>query len=145
MSTSELLITQVLISLLVVALYHLWASRNKQAAPPNPNPNLNLNLNLNPNPNLLSQSRSTPSAPRPSVLPAPPLPAFAVPVPSPPKPLSPPQPMPPEILAVIAAAIAVVLGRPHRVVSVEQAAYTPEVNVWALEGRMKHFMSHKVR
>jgi hypothetical protein len=54
-------------------------------------------------------------------------------------------PPPPEILAVIAAAITVALGRPHRVVSIEQSAYTPEVNVWALEGRMKQFMSHKVR
>ncbi len=53
---------------------------------------------------------------------------------------------PPEILAVIAAAIAVVLGRPHRVVSVQQGlARTPEVNVWAMEGRVEQFMSHKVR
>jgi len=56
------------------------------------------------------------------------------------------EPLPPEMLAVIAAAIAVVLGQPHRVVSVQQAAaQTPEVNVWALEGRMEQFMSHKIR
>jgi hypothetical protein len=54
--------------------------------------------------------------------------------------------MPPEIVAIIAAAIAVVLDRPHRVVSVQQAGgQTPEVNVWAMEGRMQQFMSHKVR
>ncbi|HWD17672.1 MAG TPA: hypothetical protein VHB20_00205, partial [Verrucomicrobiae bacterium] len=54
--------------------------------------------------------------------------------------------IPAEVVAVIAAAVAVILGRPHRVVSVEPAlVQTPEVNVWALEGRMEHFMSHKVR
>jgi|ERR1039458_3130241 hypothetical protein len=144
MSTLEILITQVVISLLVVTLYHLWASRNKQAAPLNPAPNLN--PNLNPNPNLQSVSRAIQPAPPASVPLAPPVPALAVPIPTPPKPLPAPQPMPPEILAVIAAAITVVLGRPHRVVSVHQAAVpAPDINVWALEGRMKHFMSHKVR
>src|ERR1019366_5427685 len=136
MSTLEILITQVVISLLVVTLYHLWASRNKQAAPLNPAPN----------PNLQSVPRAIHPAPPASVPLAPPVPALAVPIPTPPKPLPAPQPMPPEILAVIAAAITVVLGRPHRVVSVHQAAVpAPDINVWALEGRMKHFMSHKVR
>ena len=54
--------------------------------------------------------------------------------------------VPPEILAVIAAAIAVVLGRPHRVVSVQQAAaLAPEGNAWAMEGRVEQFLSHRVR
>jgi hypothetical protein len=78
--------------------------------------------------------------------PAPVSPVIVTPVATPPK--APPtvEPVPPEILAVIAAAVAVVLGRPHRVVSVQQAAaQTPEVNVWALEGRMEQFMSHKIR
>ena len=52
---------------------------------------------------------------------------------------------PPEIVAVIAAAIAVVLGRPHRVLSVQQAPAQPPVNVWAMEGRVEQFMSHRVR
>ncbi len=137
MSTLEIFISQVVISLLVVTLYHLWASRHKQAAPPNPN--------LNRNPILPSVPHSHQLAPPASAPPATSLPAVAAPIPVPPKPLPAPQATPPEILAVIAAAIAVVLGRPHRVVSIEQTAYTPELNVWALEGRMKHFMSHKVR
>ena len=68
----------------------------------------------------------------------------AAPVVLPPKSLPVAGPVPPEILAVIAAAVSVVLGRAHRVVSVQQSP-TPEMNVWALEGRMKQFMSHKVR
>jgi hypothetical protein len=52
----------------------------------------------------------------------------------------------PEILAVIAAAIAVILGRPHQVVSVQQAAVlAPEGNAWAREGRVEQFLSHRVR
>ena len=51
-----------------------------------------------------------------------------------------------EIVAVIAAAIAVLLGRPYRLVSVNPLAVpTPHLNVWALEGRTQIFMSHKVR
>jgi hypothetical protein len=74
------------------------------------------------------------------------LPVVVAPVAPPPKPSPVVEPMPPELLAVIAAAIAVVLGQPHRVVSVQQAAgHTPEVNVWALEGRVEQFLSHKIR
>jgi hypothetical protein len=102
------LLTQIAISLLVVMLYHLWASRRK------------------------------PSAPAP--------PFVLAPVANAPKTSPAAEPMPPEIVAIIAAAIAVVLDRPHRVVSVQQAGgQTPEVNVWAMEGRMQQFMSHKVR
>jgi hypothetical protein len=51
-----------------------------------------------------------------------------------------------EIAAVIAAAVAVVVGRPHRLVSVQPATPSaPYMNVWALEGRTQIFMSHKVR
>lgn len=54
----------------------------------------------------------------------------------------------PEIVAVIAAAVAVVLDRPHRVLAVRQVN-VPEtishVNVWAFEGRTQIFTSHKVR
>jgi hypothetical protein len=51
-----------------------------------------------------------------------------------------------EIVAVIAAAIAVSLGRPYRLVSVNPLAVpAPHMNVWAVEGRTQIFMSHKVR
>ena len=53
----------------------------------------------------------------------------------------------PEIAAVIAAAVAVVLDRPHLMVSVQQvtAPVVPNLNPWAVEGRTQIFMSHKVR
>jgi len=53
----------------------------------------------------------------------------------------------PEIAAVIAAAIAVYLDRPYRLVAVQQvtAPVVPHLNVWAFEGRTQLFMSHKVR
>ncbi len=51
-----------------------------------------------------------------------------------------------ETVAVIAAAIAVLLGRPYRLVAVNPLAVpAPHLNVWALEGRTQIFMSHKVR
>jgi hypothetical protein len=115
MSVPALLTSQVAISLLVVALYHLWVSRKKQAAPASQQP-----------------------VPMSPVVPAP--------VATPPK--TPPavESVPPEILAVIAAAIAVILGRPYQVVSVQQAvALAPEGNVWAREGRVEQFLSHRVR
>jgi hypothetical protein len=107
MSIPAILI-QIVVSLMVVTLYHLWVSRKKEAATA---------------PAVVVAPVATPSKTSPIV-----------------------EPMPPEMLAVIAAAIAVVLDRPHRVVSVQQPlAQTPEVNVWALEGRMEQFMSHKIR
>jgi hypothetical protein len=121
MFTTELLLSQVAISLLVVTFYHLWVARKKQPVPPL------------------------------STLPTPSAPSIAMPVPaaiisSPAKTLPVAEQMPPEILAVIAAAIAVVLGQPCRVVSAQPAAAPmPELNVWALEGRMDQFKSHKVR
>lgn len=52
----------------------------------------------------------------------------------------------PEIAAVIAAAIAVVFDRPHRLVSVQPVQTpVPYLNVWALEGRTQIFQSHKIR
>jgi len=123
MSILELLV-QVGISIVVVVLYHLWVSRKEHpaAAAPAPRP------------------VATPVAP-----PATPAVVAATAV-TPPKITPAAEPMPPEMLAVIAAAIAVVLGRPHRVVSVQQGlARTPEANVWAMEGRVEQFMSHKVR
>jgi hypothetical protein len=52
----------------------------------------------------------------------------------------------PEIIAVIAAAVAVVLAKPFRLVSVQKVETpVPYLNVWALEGRTQIFQSHKVR
>lgn len=52
----------------------------------------------------------------------------------------------PEIAAAIAAAVAMLMDRPYRLVSVQPAAIpTPYLNVWAVEGRTQIFQSHKVR
>jgi hypothetical protein len=51
-----------------------------------------------------------------------------------------------ELLAIISAAVAAVLDRPYRVLEVQRR--TPVVtwvNAWAIEGRFKHYSSHKVR
>lgn len=51
-----------------------------------------------------------------------------------------------ELVAVISAAVAAVLDRPYRMVSVQPvAAPVPHLNVWALEGRTQIFQSHKIR
>ncbi len=51
-----------------------------------------------------------------------------------------------EIVAVITAAIAIILDRPFRLVSVQPLAVSEShLNVWALEGRTQIFHSHKVR
>jgi hypothetical protein len=51
-----------------------------------------------------------------------------------------------EIVAVVAAAIAVMLDRPHRLISVVPIEIAvPHLNVWAFEGRSQLFVSHKVR
>jgi hypothetical protein len=77
---------------------------------------------------------------------APVSPVVLAPVATPPK--TPPavEAVPPETLAVIVAAIAVILDRPHQVVSVQPAAVlAPEGNAWAIEGRVEQFLSHRVR
>jgi hypothetical protein len=53
----------------------------------------------------------------------------------------------PQIAAVIAAAVSIVIDRPYRLVSVQQVSVpvVPHLNVWAVEGRTQIFMSHKVR
>ena len=53
----------------------------------------------------------------------------------------------PQIAAVIAAAVSIVIDRPYRLVSVQQVTVpvVPHLNVWAMEGRTQIFMSHKVR
>ena len=57
-----------------------------------------------------------------------------------------PEAIPGETLALIAAAVATVVGRPHRVLGVEKAPVAVAwVNAWAIEGRFQHYSSHKVR
>ena len=51
-----------------------------------------------------------------------------------------------EIVAVIAAALAIVLEKPHKVVSVQPVvAPVAHLNVWAFEGRIELTMSHRIR
>src|SRR5580704_14729257 len=51
-----------------------------------------------------------------------------------------------EIVAVIAAAVAVLFDQPCKLVSVQSAVTTSaNLNVWAMEGRSQIFLSHKVR
>jgi hypothetical protein len=51
-----------------------------------------------------------------------------------------------ETVAIISAAIAAILDRPYRLVSVQPVtAPVPHLNVWALEGRTQIFQSHKIR
>jgi len=55
----------------------------------------------------------------------------------------PPEKLPPELVAVLAASVQVALkGRRHRVVSITQTTSTSN---WAAEGRREHFSSHRVR
>ncbi len=54
--------------------------------------------------------------------------------------------VPSEIAAVIAAAVAMLIKQPYRLVSVQQVATpVPHLNVWALEGRTQIFQSHRIR
>jgi hypothetical protein len=58
-----------------------------------------------------------------------------------------------EIAATIAAAVAMVIDGPHRIVGVEpvaKPAFGPwplgaVLNTWAMEGRVQHFSSHRLR
>ena len=126
------LAAQVIVTVIVVALYHVWVTSGKSEVPPPPV-----------------------SLPHPHVPPAPaPTPTPAVPKPEP-APIPIPVPVvlarssgdvEPEIAAVIAAAVALVLDRPHRVLAVQQVTVpVPHLNVWAWEGRTQLFMSHKIR
>ncbi len=125
MSIIQILI-QITIAVVVVCLYHVWVSGKKQEPEArNPSPFV----------------APPPSAPAP----APVLAQAPVAAPPPPKPAPVLEQTAPEVMAVIAAAIAVVLGKPHRVVAVETAVAGPDINVWALEGRGEQFLSHKIR
>lgn len=55
-----------------------------------------------------------------------------------------------ETLALVAAAVALAVKRPHRVVAVQETSPRIEaphfvINPWSMEGRFQHFGSHKVR
>lgn len=51
-----------------------------------------------------------------------------------------------EIVAVIAAALAAVFDKPHRVLSVQPVSVpVPHMNVWAFEGRIELTTSHRIR
>ena len=51
--------------------------------------------------------------------------------------------MSPELVAVIAAAAAEMLGQPHRVVKIR--GMTPADLGWSLKGRLEHHQSHKLQ
>lgn len=50
----------------------------------------------------------------------------------------------PEVCAVVAAAVHVALGSPHRVVQITSPGFA-SANVWGVEGRREIFSSHRVR
>lgn len=52
--------------------------------------------------------------------------------------------IPPEVIAVIAAAVAVTLRKPHRILRI-QPANNPWLQAWAGEGRRQIFQSHQLR
>jgi type IV secretory pathway VirB10-like protein len=120
------IVSQIAVTVVIVGLYHLWVTGRKGATTPATPP----------------PAAAAPPKPQPIALAAPP-PAAQ------PAPIVAVQPaakeVEPEIVAVIAAAIAVVLGRPHRMVSVQQSAQGSQASAWAMEGRVEHFQSHKFR
>jgi S-DNA-T family DNA segregation ATPase FtsK/SpoIIIE len=143
---------QIGISIAVVAFYHfLIASRKKPAEsradtdPSRSGASSERRHLPEPPPAPVAPALTAPPAPIAPVISTAPLPIAAT-VAAPPPPTVPASAeTPPEILAVIAAAIAVVIGKAHRVVAVQQTVPTPQMNVWALEGRVEQFMSHRVR
>ena len=57
---------------------------------------------------------------------------------------------PPDVMAVIAAAVALVLDTPHRILAVQHLAIPQDtvlyvLNPWSMEGRFQIFRSHRVR
>jgi len=51
--------------------------------------------------------------------------------------------LPEEMLVVIAAAVAAVLDRPHRIVHIR--GMTPADHGWSLEGRLQQHQSHRIQ
>jgi hypothetical protein len=127
------IISQLIIAVVVVGIYHFWVTARKQPM-----------ATVEPAPRAESLVRAQPVAlpVLPNAQPAPVTPPVVRPAVSI-QPIA--ATVEPEIIAVIAAAVAVVLGRPYRVVSVQASPLAPQGNVWALEGRIEQFMSHRVR
>ena len=125
------LLLQVLITLVVVAIYHVWTTSRVTTAPVQHR-------------EVEKQARPQPaSVPAPAAAPV--IAVAAIPQPAVAK-TAPVESFPAEIAAVIAAAIAVVLDTPHRVLSIQPAyASPPHLNVWAFEGRTEIFQSHRIR
>jgi hypothetical protein len=132
------ILSQIAISLITVALYHFLVSRKKQPAPGAPPFMVSPPVVVAPAPVIAATAPVAPAA-----VVAPVIQAVAVSPPAKSTPAA--ESTPPEIVAVIAAAIAVVLGRPHRVISVQQGPAQPLASAWAMEGRVEQFMSHRVR
>lgn len=56
----------------------------------------------------------------------------------------------PETTALIAAAVAMAIQKPHKIVSIQESQLELDVplyilNPWSMEGRFQHFSSHKIR
>jgi len=119
------LILQVVIALLAVGLYHVWVSGRKAGEPP-----------------AIAPREQPPAIVHSNV----PVPSTTASVAVQPAVARTADTAPAEIAAVIAAAVAMVLGRPHRVVSVQNIGVAEaRFNVWAHEGRQRIFDSHKFR
>lgn len=56
-----------------------------------------------------------------------------------------PTAIPPEVIAVIAAAVDTTLGAPHRIVAVQLADSSSGHAAWSVEGRREIYRSHRVR
>lgn len=118
------LLSQTVIALIVVAVYHVWINQrrgrtDRSATSVVPHPPAIVPANL------VTLPRQTPPSPVP----------VSKPVDS----------LEGEIAAVIAAAVSVVLDGPLRILSVQPVTATPYLNVWAFEGRLEIFTSHKFR
>ena len=117
------LASQTAIALIVVAIYHVWSSsrrRSSQNAAEIPH----AGLGGTPTTRILPQQQPIPTP-------------IANPIDT----------LEGEIAAVIAAAVATVLDGPLKILHVQQvtAPVPAYLNVWAHEGRLQIFMSHKVR
>jgi hypothetical protein len=117
------LASQTAVALLVVAIYHVWSTTRRRSSQNGPETN-HAGLGGAPTIRILPQEQP------------------------PPAPISKPtDTLEAEIAAVIAAAVATVLDGPLKILHVQQVtAHIPAyLNVWAYEGRLQIFTSHKVR
>jgi hypothetical protein len=118
------LFSQTVIALIVVAVYHVWVSQRREQT---------------------DQSITPVVRQPPAIVPASVVMAPQQTPPSPPPVSKSVDSLEGEIAAVIAAAVSVVLDGPLRILSVQPVTATPYLNVWAFEGRLEIFTSHRVR